>query len=153
VTHGQVADLTSNCLQNGGCTEPAELNIGWRILLECPPDYPATCGEKNLSTAFTLSGTIYFTTYIPAGSSTTTCSLKEGGGLLYAIKLQDATAALNLDASTAGKTKEDRITVLTSGGIPAEVVSLGDGKLLRPDLTILDTGAKAGFKSFWYRKK
>lgn len=153
VTHGQVADLSSNCMQNGGCAAPPELNIGWRMSLECPPGYPSTCGEKNLSTAFTLSGTIYFTTYIPAGSNTNTCNLKEGGGLLYAIKLQDATAALNQDLSTSGLTKEDRITTLTSGGIPAEVVSLGDGKLLRPDLTIFDTGSKAGFKSFWYRKK
>jgi hypothetical protein len=60
---------------------------------------------------------------------------------------------LNLDSSTSGLTKADRTTALTSGGIPAEVVSLGDGKLLRPDLSILDTGTKTGYKSFWYRKK
>lgn len=153
VNHGQLADLTSDCLQNGGCTAPSELNVGWRLLLECPPGYPSVCGEKNLSTAFTLAGTIYFTTYIPAGSSTETCNLKEGGGLLYAVNLQDATAVLNLDSSTSGLTKADRTTALTSGGIPAEVVSLGDGKLLRPDLSILDTGTKTGYKSFWYRKK
>ena len=69
------------------------------------------------------------------------------------VKLQNATAELNLDGTTVGLTKEDRTTLLTSGGIPAEVVSLGDGKLLRPDLTILDTKGKTGFKSFWYRKK
>jgi type IV pilus assembly protein PilY1 len=153
VNHGQMADLTSNCLQNGGCTEPSELSVGWRMLLECPPGYPSVCGEKNLSTAFTLSGTIYFTTYIPAGSASSTCNLKEGGGLLYAVKLQNATAALNLDGTTVGLTTEDRTTLLTSGGIPAEVVSLGDGKLLRPDLTVLDTKGKTGYKSFWYRKK
>lgn len=153
VSHSQLADVSSNCLQNGGCAVPAALSIGWRMTLECPPTYPAACGEKNLSTAFTLDGTIYFTTYIPATSGLSSCNLKEGNGLLYEVRLQDGTAAFDLDPATPGLTKEDRVKALDSSGIPAEVVSLGNGKLLQPDLKVTDTGSRTGFKSFWYKKK
>lgn len=153
VSHSQLADVSSDCLQNGGCAAPAALDIGWRMRLECPPTYASSCGEKNLSTAFTLDGTIYFTTYIPAGASTGACNLKEGSGLLYEVRLQDGTAAFDLDPTTSGLTREDRVKELDSAGIPAEVVSLGNGKLLQPDLKVTDTGSSTGFKSFWYKKK
>ncbi|HEX9626522.1 MAG TPA: PilC/PilY family type IV pilus protein [Acidiferrobacterales bacterium] len=141
--HDDLADIT-DCV-GSSCTPPATMANGWRLKLECPPSYAALCGEKNLSTAFTLAGTIYFTSYIPAGATTDACNLKEGNGLLYAIRLQDGTPVF-------GGGKDDRVTELDSSGIPAEVVSLGDGKLLQPDLKIRDTGASSGFKSFWYKK-
>jgi len=61
---------------------------------------PAIVGvrEKDLSTAFTMVRTILLYDLHPGRVDTSVCNLKEGGGLLYAVKLQNATAALNLDA-------------------------------------------------------
>lgn len=134
-----------------------DLNKGWRLQLVCPPTAPATCGEKNLATALTLNGRVYFTTYKPPASATgASCSLSEGSGLLYAVSLQLGKAVEDFDATNNTATQTlfaaDRYKELASGGIPAEVVSLGGGKILRPDLTIHDTATDSGLKTFWYEK-
>jgi type IV pilus assembly protein PilY1 len=127
--------------------------------LTCPPSNPATCGEKNLAPALTIGGTIFFTSYIPPGSGISGCNLSEGTGLLYAVSLQDGTAVEDFDAGNNGNPSgqylfnSDRSTQLNSPGIPAEVTSIGGGKLLQPDLQIRDTKSKAGYKTFWYHKQ
>lgn len=77
---GDLADLTSNCLQDGnpdGCSfsdATVELNNGWYVSL--------TAGEKVLSSPLTIAGTTLFTTYLPPDlvGTTLTCGAAEGGG-------------------------------------------------------------------------
>lgn len=151
----QLGDVSNDCLQTGTCAVGAapDLTKGWKMRLHCQQStIDNTCGEKNLSSALTVSGTIFFTTYIPAGGVPTACSLPEGNGLLYEVSLQQGFAVKDLstgDGTTLDKS--DRATTLASGGIPAEVVSLG-GDNLRPDLVIEDAGLTAGLKTFWYEK-
>ena len=150
-TQSDLADLSSNCLQDGSCSSPPDLENGWRIALEKP-------GEKGLATPTTIAGTIFFTTYLPPHSyDETTCAPKEGGGQLYAISLLDATARF---ATDGGKLEpvEDPTTLptsartlqLRSAGIPAEVVTVGPDLILLPDLSVQNTGLKTTFKTFWH---
>ncbi len=115
-------------------------------------------GEKILATALTLTGKVFFTSYLPqlAGTSTA-CTPSEGSGRLYAVSLQDATAVINYDTSDDNPdypdeptSANDRFTDLTSAGIPAEVVSLPPNKILRPDLTVDDIDATTRWRTYWY---
>jgi len=142
-------DVTSNCLQSGSCD--IDLTNGWRLQLTEP-------GEKVLATALTLSGKVFFTTYLPrtAGASSA-CAPAEGAGRLYAVAFQDATAVINYDTSDDDPTNpgepsttNDRFTDLSSAGIPAEVVSVPPNKILRPDLQVDDVDATTRWRTYWY---
>jgi len=149
--HVDFGDVTSNCLQNdGGCV--VNLVNGWRLQLTEP-------GEKVLATALTLTGKIFFTTYLPhASTGTTACSPSEGAGRLYAVSLQDATSVINYDTSDDYPDQDpeqpnstaDRSVELRSGGIPAEVVSVPPNKILRPDLQIDNVNATTRWRTFWH---
>jgi len=156
IVHTDFGDVTDNCLQDNSCGTPPDLINGWRMALTCPPSNPSACGEKNLAPALTLLGSIYFTTFLPPGSSTSGCSLSEGNGLLYIVSLQNGTAVQNLntsnDTSSGSLFTGDRYTSLASAGIPAEVTSLGGGLILRPDLKIDRVTSNTGIKTFWYQK-
>ena len=89
--HSDFADVTSNCLQSGSCT--LDLSDGWRLQM-------TETGEKILATALTITGKVFFTSYLPrAGNAVTACSPDEGAGRLYAVSLQNATAVINYDSS------------------------------------------------------
>jgi type IV pilus assembly protein PilY1 len=148
--HGDFGDVTSNCLQNGGtCT--VNLAKGWRLNME-------DSGEKILATALTVTGKVFFTSYLPrGGSAATACAPSEGAGRLYAVALQDGTAVINYDTSDdtsddpdAPNSKADRSVELISAGIPAEVVSIPPNKILRPDLQIDDVNAATRWRTYWY---
>jgi type IV pilus assembly protein PilY1 len=149
--HDDLADLTSNCLQSGtlsSCGIETSLFVnGWRIQLETP-------GEKNLAGAITVGGSIFFTTFIPAATAST-CSLNEGEGRLYALGLQDGTAVMNFDTTNddTGTTYE-RSDKLASGGIPVEVIPIGQGKLLaqgqEAGANIIPAGGRTSFRTYWY---
>ncbi|MCZ6559557.1 MAG: PilC/PilY family type IV pilus protein [Gammaproteobacteria bacterium] len=147
--HGMLADVTDNCLQAGSCA--LNLSNGWRL------GFMGT-GEKSLSTPLTIGGTVFFTTFLPPiGLQANQCTPSEGNGLLYAVDLQNAFAVKNydstddgLDGSGIASTDSDRRTLLSSEGIPAEVVSLPPNKLLRPDLTTEDATSSTRWKTFWY---
>ncbi len=152
LTHVDFGDVTSNCLQtSGGCV--VNLVNGWRLGLEDP-------GEKVLATALTLTGKMFFTTYMPfSGTGATACSPSEGAGRLYAVALQDAKSVINYDTTDddpnsldpdAPSTKNDRSVELRSLGIPAEVVSVPPNKILRPDLQIDNIDATTRWRTFWY---
>lgn len=155
ITHSSLPDLTSNCLQTG--TEAScsvSLTTGWRF------DLNRGTGEKNLARPLTFAGTVFFTTYLPPGSNqSTTCGPSEGGGAFYAVNLADATAVFNFnltddspnDTSGDPNSADDRAEVLKSGGIPAEVVFIPPGKILRPDLNITDAPGTNRFRTFWQR--
>jgi hypothetical protein len=149
--HVDFGDVTSNCLQNnGGCA--VNLVNGWRLQL-------TESGEKVLATALTLTGKIFFTTYLPhAKTGVTACSPSEGAGRLYAVSLQDATSVINYDTSDDYPDQDpeqpnstaDRSVELRSGGIPAEVVSVPPNKILRPDLQIDNVNATTRWRTFWH---
>jgi type IV pilus assembly protein PilY1 len=148
--HADFGDVTSNCLQNGGtCT--VDLSYGWRLNME-------DSGEKILATPLTVTGKVFFTSYLPrGGSSATACAPSEGAGRLYAVALQDGTAVINYDTSDdtsddpdAPNSKADRSVELISAGIPAEVVSIPPNKILRPDLQIDDVNAATRWRTYWY---
>jgi type IV pilus assembly protein PilY1 len=149
--HVDFGDVTSNCLQNdGGCA--VNLVNGWRLQLTEP-------GEKVLATALTMTGKIFFTTYLPhAKTGATACSPSEGAGRLYAVALQDATSVINYDTSDDYPDQDpeqpnstaDRSVELRSGGIPAEVVSVPPNKILRPDLQIDNVNASTRWRTFWH---
>jgi type IV pilus assembly protein PilY1 len=147
---GDLGDVTSNCLQSDSpCT--VDLTSGWRLMLTEP-------GEKVLATPLTITGKVFFTTYLPqAGTGATACTPSEGGGRLYAVALQNATAVINYDTSDddasnpdAPSTVSDRSVELQSLGIPAEVVSVPPNKILRPDLQIDNLDATTRWRTFWY---
>ncbi len=148
--HVDFGDVTSNCLQNGGtCT--VNLVNGWRLNMEDP-------GEKILATPLTVTGKVFFTSYLPrGGSAATACAPSEGAGRLYAVALQDGTAVMNYDSSDdtsddpdTPNSKADRSVELISAGIPAEVVSIPPNKILRPDLQIDDVNATTRWRTYWY---
>jgi type IV pilus assembly protein PilY1 len=145
--HGDLADLTSNCLQNSSCTVSPDLSNGWRIAL-------TDSGEKNLASAITAAGSVFFSTFSPT-PPTGTCSLSEGTGRLYVVSLQDATAVFNFDTTNdVSGTVLDRVDLLASGGIPVEVVPLGAGELLvqgqEAGQNIMNAGGQMNFKTYWH---
>ena len=142
----ELADLTSNCLQDNSCGSSPDLSHGWRIQL-------TDSGEKTASQSVTSGGTIFFTTFKP-GSGLTSCSPSEGTGFLYAISAKDATAVYDLDISNnIGTVVLDRKIALERGGIPTTPVVLGNGRLLvqgrGPNDVIMDIGTRTSFPTFW----
>jgi len=150
LTHVDFGDVTSNCLQgDGGCV--VNLTHGWRLQMEEP-------GEKILATPLTITGKTFFTSYLPqSGGGATSCTPSEGGGRLYAVSMQNATAVMNYDTSDDDPgnpdeptTKNDRSVELQSLGIPAEVVTVPPNKILRPDLQIDNIDATTRWRTFWH---
>ncbi|HEC15619.1 MAG TPA: VWA domain-containing protein [Sedimenticola sp.] len=117
-TEADLYDATANIIGEGADSEKLAANSaleglhGWYIHME-------DSGEKVLSTATTLDGTIYFTSYAPH-AATSACGAAQGGGYLYAVSLWDATPTLNLDGtgSETDLVKDDRRRQLGRMGIP-----------------------------------
>ena len=171
---GDLMDVTDNCLQNkttdeekATCDGYGNLQNGWKLQLN------QGTGEKVLSTPLTISNTVFVTTFLPLGKSVNeanlveakTCGPSEGEGLLYAMKLGDATAVKNWneyndsDQDGDGVFEEvldasDRTTGLASAGIPADVVAFtkdGQTRVLPPDLRVRDHGTGNLIRTFWYK--
>jgi type IV pilus assembly protein PilY1 len=141
--HSSFGDVTNTCqLDDGACT--ADLSNGWALEL-------TASSEKSLSTATTLGGTVYFSTYLPPGSSSSgSCGPSEGNGRLYAVSLKDAHGRNNYDTTTDD---EERFEELESQGIPAEVVTLPPDTILRPDLVIEKTNAPTRVQTYWFESE
>ena len=122
------------------------LLLGWKLQLE-------DNGEKGLSVPLTADGTIFFTSYLPEGaSSSTSCAPREGDGRLYAIRLTNGAAAYELNNVINGFDKADRYTTV-GPGIPPGAKPLGD-QLLLPGTgidgnQIIDTGGRSRWKIYW----
>jgi len=83
-------------------------------------------GEKGLAPPVVIAGTVYFTTYLPDGViSSTSCSLAEGAGLLYAVSVLNGAAVFNWDGvgSAVSLAASDR-TYTLGGGIPSGAVPI-----------------------------
>lgn len=145
IKHGGLYDIT-NCTN---CAVPGDLVNGWRLGL-------TAAGEKNLSTALTLGGVVYFTTYLPPGgaASTNSCGPSEGNGRFYAVSLQEGKPLINLDKPITDQPDsglpEDRYELLRSAGIPSEVVAIPPNRILRPDLQIQPVPVTTRMRTFWY---
>jgi len=154
VEHPILGDVTDNCLQEGSSCG-LDLTHGWKLRME-------TSGEKILATPLTMSGSVFFTSYMPqGGGKASACSPSEGSGRLYALSLQEAQAVINYDTSDDDSTpdnpdgeqatsKSDRTTELTSAGIPAEVVAIPPNKILRPDLQIDTVDVATRWRTYWF---
>lgn len=143
-----LGDITNTCINDGACT--ADLSNGWKLELE-------ESGEKILAPALTAFGTIFFTSFLPDGTSSeqgSICEPTEGAGRLYAVNITDGSPVNNYDTTDGNDSalsKTDRFNPLASGGIPAEVVPIGEF-ILPPDLNPESTGGRAFWKTFWYEK-
>ena len=150
IVHGDLGDVTDNCLQEGGACA-VDLTKGWKLELE-------TGGEKSLATPITIAGRVFFTTYVPgAGAAADPCAPSEGLGRLYAVSLQNASSVINYDTTDddplrpdEATTKSDRSTDLASPGIPAEVVSVPPNMILRPDLQVDELDISTRWRTYWY---
>jgi type IV pilus assembly protein PilY1 len=152
-SHSDLDDIT-NCAQ-ASCT--TSLINGWRLKLECPTEaFSTPCGEKNLSASVTIGGIVYFSTYIPKDGLSNNCQLLEGSGALYMVDVQDGKPVCTTTTCNPGTLgKNDRADKVTSGGIPAEIVQLGGGRILKPG-SEGDIAGKLGYppglKTYWYKK-
>jgi len=102
----------------------------------------------------TANGTVFFSSFAPTPTGSS-CSLSEGVGRLYAVSFQDATSVFNFDTTNdAGGTVYERADVLGSGGIPVEVVPLGNGELLvqgqEAGQNIMKGGSNLSLKTYWH---
>ena len=142
--HDDFGDVTNTCLEQGSaCT--ADLTHGWRLQLE-------DTGEKNLSSALTIGGTVFFSTYLPPGtSSEATCGPDEGNGRFYAVKLANANAVKNYDTTTE---ELERSRESDADGIPSEGVYIpsstdSEAKVMHNDYSFDDAETSTRLRTFW----
>jgi type IV pilus assembly protein PilY1 len=111
-----------------------------------------TTGEKNLSSSLTIGGTVFFSTYLPPGtSSEETCGPDEGNGRFYAVKLANGAAVQNLDTTTEDL---ERSRESNADGIPSEAVYIpssddAEGRIMHNDYTFDDVGTSSRLRTFW----
>ena len=149
-----LADLTIDCVSDSTCdpttTLPNLENNGWRMGL-------TSDGEKNLAAALTLGGNVFFTAFVPE-SGVGACGLSEGSGLQYAISLHSAQPVFNYNlANDGGGETLDRSDTLGSGGIPVEVVPIGDSYILvqgqEPGQNIQSVPINTEWRTYWYERE
>jgi type IV pilus assembly protein PilY1 len=142
-----LTDITSTCISGSeAACLTADLSKGWKLELE-------NNGEKGLSTPLTADGIIFFTSYLPEGtSSSSNCAPSEGDGRLYAVRLHDGSAAYQLNNVIETTDKGDRFATV-GPGIPPGAKPLGD-KILLPGTgidgnQIIDTGGRSRWRIYW----
>jgi type IV pilus assembly protein PilY1 len=137
-------------------TANTQLATGWALDMEAP-------GEKVLAPSVSVNNEVFFTSYLPegepgAGGSPDPCNAgTEGSGRFYAVSLFNGYPVLNqqtLDdlGNQDASSKVDRYSPLKSKGIPSEIVPLGPGYFIRPDLSIGKTSGSSMFRTFWFEK-
>jgi type IV pilus assembly protein PilY1 len=155
VAIGELADITS-CTEATTCAQDGLVN-GWKLELEA-------AGEKSLASPITLSGIVFFTTFLPPGTAgggdgdeENKCVPPEGEGRLYAVGLAEGNALVNrdkpIDDQESPGDPDDRWEKLASAGIPAEVVALPPKFILRPDLTVQEYPGRQRWRTFWYKEE
>lgn len=94
---------------------------GWYISMQ-------TAGEKILSSPVILNYKVFFTSYVPAASSTSDCAPPAGNSRAYLVSLLDGNSVGDLD-NDGELTSNDRFATLTQTGIAP------DTKILIEDAT------------------
>lgn len=139
-------DAKANLIEVGSASEKEEAKAyfqaadgGWMITLN-------TGGEKVLSRALTIDGTLFFNTYEPTVDPGS-CSASVGINRAYTVSIKDATP----DAVNAGTSPSSRFSVITTTGLLADptVSTIGkDTVLLRfPSIEKIE-GVQQG-KTYW----
>jgi type IV pilus assembly protein PilY1 len=149
-----LADIT-NCTQASTCAATGLVN-GWKLELQ-------GIGEKSLATPVTLAGIVFFSTFLPpvspddSGDIDAVCRPPEGQGRLYSVGLAEGNALVNRDKPISEQDSpgepDDRWELLSSAGIPAEVVALPPNLILGSDLTTREYPGKSRWRTFWYREE
>ena len=164
--------LTPNNLQNmtslacltaaDSCRQNPDSNLnrnGWYINLEGSGNPLYAGGEKNLAPAITASGTVFFTTFVPTertGNQAGACALSEGSGFVYAVNLQDSSPVYNYNLANDAPDAPtlERSDVLGGGGIPVEVVAVGERFVLvqgqEVGQNIQRVGGRDRWRTYWY---
>lgn len=115
ITEASLYDASQNLIQvgtqtqiNGARTDLAAA-MGWFLQLG------ASAGEKSLSASTTLRGITFFSTFAPSTASVTrnACVPQAGTARLYALNLQDGSAAIDFNGNGALVTN-DRFALLGS---------------------------------------
>ena len=153
LTPASLADLSIDCVTAGNCSSSTQTALethGWRMEL-------GGVGEKNLAKALTLSGEIFFTTFKPT-SATSVCDLSEGSGLQYAVSLHTAQPLYNYNVANDGTLEVlDRYDELGSGGIPVEIVPIGENYILvqgqEAGQNIQQVSAPTSWRTYWYEQE
>lgn len=92
---------------------------GWYIWLNDASN--AWVGEKLTASATAIGGTVFFTTFSPviSSSSTTNCAPGQGTTLLYHVNLNDGSAVEDYQGTDSTYTREDRVVdEIKGGGLP-----------------------------------
>ena len=127
ITESDLYDATLNLIQDGTQAQKASAlasltaTKGWYLTLQG--------GEKVVSNAITMGGTIFFGTNQPSAQVSGSCT-NLGKALVYAISFLDASATLELDG-LEGETVGDRADEVVGGGLPPPpvgIVTIVDGK-------------------------
>ena len=152
-TPNNLADVTVDCVTAGNCDATTQNNLathGWRLGL-------SLSGEKNLAAALTLGGEVFFTTFSP-DAGVGSCGLSEGSGFQYAVSLQTAQPIYNYDLANDSGNAEvlDRSDALGSGGIPVEIVPIGDNYILiqgqEAGQNIQKVATNTAWRTYWYEQ-
>ena len=149
-----LADLTVDCVTAANCDATTQSNLadhGWRLGL-------IGAGEKNLAAALTLGGNVFFTAFLPGGGAGGSCGLSEGSGIQYAISLHSAQPVYNYNlANDGGGVTLDRSDELGSGGIPVEIVPIGENYILvqgqEAGQNIQFVPANTEWRTYWYERE
>ena len=153
-TAGDLIDVSTTLLDESSATVDA--SYGWYYDFYTANSNEA--GEKVLSAALTLAGTVLFTTYAPdAGNDVDACAANIGGGFAYQFDILSTRATLDWNA-TGLDTVADRKQAL-GGGIPSDVVPIftkeGIVGIVGVEGGATQLGTLAGlprFRTYWYEE-
>ncbi|HEX6930098.1 MAG TPA: hypothetical protein VF267_12650, partial [Gammaproteobacteria bacterium] len=158
-------NATENLAGQGSDTERSaaitamDSSDGWYINLVSASG--ANEGEKVLSEATTIQGTVFFTTFTPTSSvqQANACAPSQGLARAYNVDVRYARPVRNFNGTGPDDalTREDRRTTLARGGIPPEVTILfpdsADGPiaLVGPEKLPIDL-INVPVKTYWYEE-
>ena len=153
LTVDDLYDVTPNTIQDG--VDAAERSAavsalvaarGWRMDLGT--------GEKSLAKSLTINGKLYFTTFSPEVDNTNVCVPTPGTGLLYIVRLTDATS---VEVVTIGELIPEITPPVFPPPPPPDIECPDCGKiiLLLPLGKTLPTGVQlpVPYGSYWYREE
>lgn len=160
ITESDLFDTTDNAIQDGTSSEQGTAANslaaarGWKLELNT--------GEKVVSSAITLGGTVFFNTHEPAPvTEDANCVPNLGIARTYMIDFRDARATVNNDG-VAGLEKSDRVRKSPGGGFlpsPTPFVVEIDGYKV-PGISVGPETHKAPgvewdrrYRTYWYKER
>jgi len=142
---GDLYDATDNCVDSS-CSD-SDISNGWKLSLE-------EDGEKNLSSPLVIAGNVFFTTYLPEGSSSAgSCVAAVGNSRLYGISFRDAAPVFHFTgtADNVPLVKADRY-IDDVEGIGGDVISLTPKFIMTPGGKIYESGSEGVSATYWREK-